>query len=241
MKRKPSKKIRIFLNLLLIALLLGLLEFLMPHFFLIPEVQFRRLERRNLVGPSTILGKESIDHSYCDEMYVAETEDGVILWLYGRKTVNSFFLYREKYAENMILAPRGSYGFMVVEDTLHLPIVLFDETPRAARAEIAFTLNVIYNGEEFEKSYRLEADRTAYGYFRFTLEAQAENEWEDLGAEAAALLRFCGISTSEDKHATTAIPVEITFYDVTGKLIETDTVFVRSDATITLEESGVTP
>ena len=59
--------------------------------------------------------------------------------------------------------------------------------------------------------------------------------------EAAALLQFCGISTSEDKYATTAIPVEITFYDVTGKLIETDTVFVRSDAAITLEESGVTP
>lgn len=241
MKRIPSKKVRIFRNIFILVLLLGLMDFLIADTFWVPENEFRRQERGNLVGPSTILGKEEIDHSYCHGMIVADAGDGVILWIYGRDIGRNFFTYREKYAENMIVAAPGSFGFMVVEDELHLPIVLFDNVPKAARAELDFTLHAIYNEEEFEKSYHLEAERTAQGYFHFTLEAKSESEWGDLGAEGAALNRFAYISTGESKYVDTTIPVAIRFYDITGQLIETDTVLVRSPAALYLEESGVTP
>lgn len=241
MKHTPSKKTRIFRNLLILILLIGLMDFLIADAFLIPENQFRREERGNLLGPSTILGKEEIDHSYCHGMIVADAGDGVILWIYGKDIGSTFFTYREKYEENMIVAVPGSFGFMVVEDELHLPIVLFDNVPKAARAELYFTLHVTYNEEEFEKSYHLEAERTAQGYFHFTLEAEADNERGDLGAEGAAINRLAYISTSESDYIDISIPVEIRFYDLTGQLIETDTVYVRSAAAIYAEENGVIP
>ena len=241
MKKTLTKQQRIFKNILLLAFFIGLMDFLSADVFLIPENQFRREERGNLVGPSTILGKEEIDHSYCQGMIVANTSDGVILWLYGKEIGTTFFTYREKYEENMIVAGPGSFGFMAVEDELHLPIVLFDNVPKAARAELDFTLNVNHNGDDFEKSYHLEAERTAQGYFHFTLDAKSESEWGDLGAEGAALNWFAYISTGESKYVDASIPVDIHFYDITGQLIETDTVFVRSPAALYREESGVTP
>lgn len=241
MKKTRSKKQRILRNLLFLLLAICLMDFLIGDFFLIPENQFRREERGNLVGPSTILGKEEIEHSYCQGMIVADAGDGVILWLYGGMFDQTYFTYREKYEENMIVAAPGSFGFMAVEDELHLPIVLFDNVPKAAQATLDFTLCVNYNGEDFEKANHLEADRTAQGYFHFTLDAKAENEQGDLGAEGAALSWFAYISTGESKYIDTIIPVDIHFYDITGQLIGEDTVFVRSPAAIYLEESGVTP
>lgn len=241
MKRTNSKKMRILKKMLILFLLAGLMDFLIADAFLIPENQFRREERGNMLGPSTILGKEEIDHSHCHGMIVADAGDGVILWLYGKDIGRTHFTYREKYAENMIVAAPGSHGFMYVTDTLHLPIVLFDNVPKAARAELDFTLSVVYNGEEFEKNYHLEANRTARGYFHFTLEAEAETEQGDLGAEGAAINRFAYISTSESDYVDLSIPVEIRFYDLTGQLIETDTVYVRSGASLYAEENGVMP
>lgn len=241
MKRTLSKKKRILRNLLLLVLLVGLMDFLIADAFLIPENQFRREERGNLVGPSTILGKEEIDHSYCHGMIVADAGDGVILWLYGRDIGRTHFTYREKYGENMILAGPGSFGFMYVTDTLHLPIVLFDNVPKAARAELDFTLSIDYNDVPFEKSYHLEAERTAQGYFHFTLEAEGESERGDLGAEGAAINRFAYISTSESDYIDISIPVDIRFYDLTGQLIGSDTVYVRSGAALYVEENGVMP
>lgn len=241
MKRMLSKKALIFRNILILMLLVGLMDFLIADVFLIPENQFRREEQGNMLGPSIILGKERIDHSYCHGMIVADTGDGVILWMYGKDIGHTFFTYRDKYAENTIVAAPGSHGFLYVTDTLHLPIVLFDNVPKAVRAELDFTLNVIYNEVEFEKSYHLESKRTAQGYFHFTLEAEADNERGDLGAEGAAINRFAYISTSESDYIDLSIPVEIRFYDLTGRLIETDTVHVRSAAAIYAEENGVIP
>lgn len=241
MKATKSKKYRILRNLLISFLLIVLIDFLIADAFLIPENEFRREERGNLVGPSTILGKEAIDHSHCHGMIVADAGDGVVLWLYGKDIGRTYFSYREKYEENMIVAAPGSFGFMFVTDTLQLPIVLFDNVPKAAEATLDFTLTTNYNGEDFSKHYHLETKRTAQGYFLFTLETAADNERGDLGAEGAAINRFAYISTGESKYADLAIPVDIRFYDLIGQLIETDTVYVRSDATVYLEESRVTP
>lgn len=241
MKRTLTKKQRLFRNLLILVLLVGLMDFLISDAFLFPELQFRKEERGHLVGPSTILGKEEIDHDYCDSMIIGKTQEGVILWLYGEDIGRTYFIYRKNYDDNMIVTGSGSLGSIITADEVHLPIVLFDSVPKASRAEISFTLSEVYNDVYYEKTYQLEAQRSAQGYFLFTLHAEAENTWEGLGAEGAMLRIFANISANLFSYIQYAIPVEIRFYDITGTLIETDTVTLRSEAAIYLEESGVIP
>jgi hypothetical protein len=239
MKRTTSKKLRILRNLLILTLLIGLMDFLIADFFLIPEHQFRREEHGNLVGPSTILGKEEIDLGPFQGMIVAETGQTVILWLYGEDIGRTQFICRNKYDDNMLIAPPGTGGFSLVSDEIHLPIVLFDNTPRATRAEIEFTLREMWDGTDFEKTYLLEAGRDSDGFFLFTLDATGQ--WPGLGAEGAALNTLTNISSNRDTYVHRSIPVQIRFYDITGALIETDSITIVSEAALYLEENGVNP
>lgn len=239
MKRTLTRKQRLVRNLLILLLIAGVMDFLIADAFLIPEKQFRREERGNMVGPSTILGQEKIDLGPFQGMILGETREGVILWLYGEDIGRTQFIYREKYSENMLVAPPGPGGFVFLTDELHLPIVLFDNVPRASRAEIEFTLEEMYDEQDFKKSYHLEADRNVQGYFLFTLDA--EGQWPGLGAEGMALTTLANISANTDTYVQRSIPVEIRFYDITGALIKTDMVTLRSGASIHLEESEVTP
>ena len=239
MKRTLTRKQRIVRNLLILLLIAGVMDFLIADAFLIPEKQFRREERGNMVGPSTILGQEEIDLGPFQGMILGETEEGVILWLYGEDIGRTQFIYREKYSEHKLVAPPGPGGFVFLTDELHLPIVLFDNVPRASRAEIEFTLEEMYDDQDFKKAYHLEADRNVQGYFLFTLDA--EGQWPGLGAEGVALTTLANISSNTDTYVQRSIPVEIRFYDITGALIKTDMVTLRSGASIHLEESEVTP
>lgn len=239
MNQTSSKKLRILRNLLTLTLLIYFMDFLIADFFLIPENQFRREERGNLVGPSTILGQEEIDLGPFQGMIIAETDEIVILWLYGEDIGRTQFICRNKYDENILIAPPGNGGFVFLTDKLHLPIVLFDNVPRAARVEISFTLKELIDEKEFEKTYLLEAQRSRQGYFLFTLEAEAQ--WPGLGAEGAALNTLTNISSNRDTYVHRSIPVDIRFYDIAGTLIETDTVTIVSEALLYLEESGVNP
>ena len=56
-----------------------------------------------------------------------------------------------------------------------------------------------------------------------------------------ALTTLANISVNTDTYVQRSIPVEIRFYDITGALIKTDMVTLRSGASIHLEESEVTP
>ena len=239
MKRTPSKKLRLLRNLLILIALVGLMDFLIADFFLIPEHQFRREERGNLVGPSAILGKEEIDLGPFQGMIVAKTEKTVVLWLYGEDTGRTQFICRDKYNDHMLIAPPGTGGYSLVTDEIHLPLVLFDSTPKANRAELEFTLTEWFDGVDFEKTYHLEAQRNQHGYFLFTLDA--EGQWPGLGAEGAALNTLTNISSNRDTYISRSIPVVIRYYDITGALIETDTITIVSEATLYLEESGVNP
>lgn len=226
MKRTPSKKLRILRNILLMVPLIGLLNFLMSDAFLSPENAFRREERGRLLGSSTILGREEIDYADYQGMILADAGDGVILWVYGVDISRNDFIYREKYTENVILAVPAPYGFLQTTNEVHLPIVLFDSVPKAVRAELYFQLSTTLDEEEFEKDYFLEAERSAPGYFHFSLDAESESELDGLGVEGHAIHRFTYLSTGNRSYAPLTVPVEIRFYDVTGKLIETDTVYV---------------
>lgn len=220
MKRTLSKKPRILGNLFLAALLLCLIVFFSGNDLLSPEKAFRRHERGHLVGPSTILGYEQIDYEDYSGMIVADAGDGVILWFYGEENWHNYFIYREKYTENLILTAPFDWAY----DEVQIPVVLFDCVPKAACAELRFKLHD--DRENLEKEYRLKANRSAKGYFLFALENDL-HYGSTVDGDSEQLHYFCKISIGE-VISNLIVPVEIRFYDTDGKLIETDTVYVRS-------------
>lgn len=237
MKKTISKQKRILCNLLLILAALLLMEFLTSNYLKIPVLQFRREERGNLLGPSRILGTEEIRHRPYDHMIIADDGDGVILWLWGEDLDRTQLVYREKYTDPLLLAAPGnmSFGF---ESEIHAPIVLFDRKPKAARAEIEFTVDIDYNGKEYITTYVLESERTAQGYFLFTLDLEASGAL-GLGGEGAAVSRFVNISANRETYPDYCYPVQVRFYDILGNLIGEETTEVRSAAAVWLEKTGL--
>ena len=228
MKKTFSKKTRVLRNILLLILLILAVDYFSGLPAPIPEIQFRREERAHLVGPGQILGIEEIDFSWYDTMIVARTEQGVILWTSGQDLDRSALVYREQKKENLLLAAPGSMSYLTIADTVELPLVLFDRCPRAARAEILFTLKDTVNGEPFEKTYHLSSERTASGYFLFTLNA-GKGQPYSLEEEALILRAFAEIASGQNTRHDYSVPVQIRFYDLNNTSIGEETILISGD------------
>lgn len=196
-----------------------------------PEMQLRREEKANLIGPSAILGTEAIRSTGFDRLIAADAGDGVILFSYNSNYYDSNQLvYREKTGNITVVAAPESEPFWAFTKEMDLNILVFDTYPEAVHAEMAFTLrtegsiqNIPFN---FEKAYLLEADRTNAGYFRFTYTA---SDPEMLGPEGAALQTFAEISSSlRASYLEDRIPVTVRLYDASRKLIGQETVTLLS-------------
>lgn len=230
MKKTTSRKVQVLRNILLLILLLTAAYYFSGLPIPIPELRFRKEEKAHLVGPGRILGKEEIDFSYYETMIVAETEEGVILWVSGNDLDRSDLVYKEKNGGNLLLAAPGHLGYMTVADEVHLPLVLFDRHPRAVRAELQFTLREIINGEEFEKTYFLSADRETSGYFLFTL--NVESDWPDgTDEERLTLQIFANIASGKGNQQDYNVPVQIWLYDGRDKLIAEDSILISGEPT----------
>lgn len=222
MKRTISKPKRVLWNLALIVLILTAAGFFSGTPFPVLRFQFRMEERAKLIGPSEILGVEEIDFSWCDRMIISETEDGAILWISGRSYDTSSLAYREKGEGSLLMAPSGSVGS---GEGVTLPLVLFDDQPRARQAELRFTLKTIHNNEDFEKSYKLTAERTAQGYFLFILEDESIG-WLNAEVEVATLQIFLNASADSGKNPEYIVPVQVYYYDGTGEQIAQETITI---------------
>lgn len=222
MKKIISRKVQVLRNILLLILLIFAIVYFSGLPVPIPELQFRRDERAHLVGPGDILGIEEIDFSNYETMIVAETEEGVILWVSAPGIARSDLVYQEKDGENLLLAAPGYLGFMTVTDEVHLPLILFDRQPRAIHAEIQFTLREVIDGETFEKTYRLSADRKTSGYFLFTLNSDESYNYH----EGLALQIFANIASHREHRQDYSIPVQLRFYDGRDQLIAEETLMI---------------
>lgn len=225
MKKHISNRRKALRNVLLLILLILALGYFSGLPIPIPELQFRREERAHLVGPGTILAIADIDYSHYETLIIAETEQGVILWVSAPEIDRSDLLYQEKRGDTLLLPAPGSLGFMTVTDEVHLPLVLFDHHPRASRAEIQFTLREEIDGEIFEKTYSLSAERTASGFFLFTLHSDESYTYH----EGLTLQIFANIASNREHRQNYNVPVQIRFYDVRGELIADETVIVSGD------------
>ena len=237
MKKTVSKQKRIACNVLLVVLLLLVMNFLTGNLFVWPEYQFRMEEHGNLLGPSKILGTEQINHGSFQNMIVADDGNGVILWLWGEDLDRTQLIYREKYSDPLLMAAPGDWNFGMF-DEIHVPMVLFDSEPRAARAEIEFTVAINYNGREYEDSYTLESQRTAQGYFLFTMDMETSSAM-GLGGPGAAFGRLVDVSANREKYPQYCYPIQVRFYDLLGNRIGEQTIEVRPASANWLEEQGL--
>lgn len=142
-----------------------------PH----PNLAFRRTERANLVGPSTILFSEEVDHYYYDHLVVAETEQGVITWV---DDDSWGFNYLEKTGDiTVVAAPKEPFDWGYGYWASTLPVFLVDDHPEAVRAELELDIVGYYahnlNGEllhePLDHHFSLTADREQEGCFYFPL------------------------------------------------------------------------
>lgn len=225
MKYTISNRAKALCNFLLLLLLMLAVVYFSGLPIPIPKIQFRFEERAHLIGPGNILSIEEIDFSYFETMIVAETDEGVILWVSAPEIDRSDLVYQEKTGDNLLLAAPGSLGFMTVTDKVHLPLVLFDRHPRATHAEMQFTLQEEVDGVFFEKAYCLSADRTASGFFLFTLNTDNSYTYP----EAVTLQIFANIASCREHQQNYSVPVQIQFYNGRGELIIEETVIVSGD------------
>ena len=112
---------------------------------------------------------------------------------------------------------------MTAADQIHLPLILFDSQPGAARAEIQFTLSEVINGEVFEKTYFLASDRQTTGYFLFMLDAGESDD------ERLTLQSFANIASEQGKRTNYSIPVQVRFYNGRGGLIAEETIIISGE------------
>ena len=235
-----QKILRIARNLLLSVVLLGLFYLFTGCPDMMVEQAYRRAEKRNLVGPGDILAvlKVDINGGY-NRLLLAETGKGVLQYCYRAENLgyiqgNTFssyegdLVYREKQGAVSIMAATGlhyEYG----PDPKTLPLILFDEVPKAVRAEIEFqtTGSVVgttgdFDAPTYDFSYRLEAEREYGGLFVFELTTDGTD------AENLAVARVSDLYTHRVDRSS-RIPVTVRLYDQKDTLIYEGTVHLEND------------
>ncbi len=225
------RKLRAITNLVLItAFAMALYVFIDSPAFS-EEVQYRREERANHVGPAQILDMLPLDSFYrYEKVLLADDGDGVILYQYDENRGD--LTYRKKTGDITVLALPGD-SFSTSEwqrqKSAEHPIFVFDDYPDAVRAELNITLSCEYNSENFQKAYTLEARRQSPGYFLFTLCVSNPN---GLGAEGEALYQLSHISSdvAYGRFFDVAFPATVRLYDETDALVCERSVTIRTIA-----------
>lgn len=246
--RGKPRPVRVLCNLLLIALLVLLVWVFRDYPTLTAEQAYRQACAREMIEPgeiiATVQGNWSSRYGGCyigyERLLAAKNEEGVILCSY-REGNNGFFpelggtverlRYREA-GENVTLMTVRSNGSFWDSDTyVEVPLVLFDEVPKAVRAELDLYLHTSgeSNGTPFDEEYEyhLESTRKQSGLFEFCIQAgDGENE---LGVEAIALRSLCFLF---DDFASdyTDYPAAVRLYDRNDVLIYEEELLLRSVA-----------
>lgn len=177
--RIPRKR-QVAVNLICIVVCLFLLYIFVdaPTFTL--EWAYRRAERRNLVGPGTILGIEELDCMWDDTIVIAETGEGVILFTkkHDENTPVNTLVYRERESDVMVCGTPQWLSSIFPPEGDDLTLVIFDDYPEAVRAELDIELywQDAQSQKEYRYRYSLDGSRKNPGYFRLDLDYQWKEE-----------------------------------------------------------------
>ncbi|MGN1004182.1 MAG: hypothetical protein ACI4O5_05030 [Oscillospiraceae bacterium] len=229
------RPVRIVRNIVLAVVLLFLFYVFCGCPDMTAEQAYRRAEERNLVGPGEILGilDVNISGGY-DRLLLAETDAGVVQFCYRYENLgflkgHSFssyegnLIYREKEGVVTLMAATGEmYHSGPGEKTL--PLILFDDCPKAVRAELDLRLTGTYNSSDYDYTYHLDAQRTAGGYFAFDLISNSKTEKENF-----AISQVSGLY-AQSGGAGEKIPAAVRLYSQFDELIYEGEATLRSAA-----------
>ena len=246
------RKIRVFINIICIILLISAAYILLGCPALTPTQAFRRVEKTNLVGPAEIIEIVDLPNGLYDHVLVADDGDGLVLFLYNDFDFRwlSDFLYREK-SDGITVVPVPNHTLFGADlYELDMPILVFHDHPGAVRAELELVIdegmgvreNQWEEGGEvhveyFEKTYRMEAASDIDGYFRFDLHTESEDWYVDeygqnwgtpLDNEGWALQTLCRMITEFRAYLQEYATATVRLYDADDNLITEETVIIRS-------------
>lgn len=234
-RRAVPRPARIAGNLLLAAVLLCLFYVFCGCPDLTAEQAYRRAEERNLIGPGEILGILNVDISGgYDRLLLAKTDAGVVQFCYRQEnlgvwkghTFSSYegnLIYREKEGVVTLMAATGE-KFWSDQEEKALPLILFDDCPKAVRAQLDLHLIGEYNSSDYDFTYHLDAQRAAGGYFVFDLISNSGTEKENYAISQVSRLY------EESGGAGEEIPVTARLYGQLDELIYEGDVKLRSAA-----------
>ena len=243
------RPVRILRNLLLVVILVGLIWLFRGCPALTVEQAYRRACARNLIEPGEIITTMQGDWSSrysrtyfgYDGILAAKSDHGVILYGYQRRhstgqifprfgIARDTLYYREGRKTVSVMTLRSNGWFSEHDSYVEVPLVLFDEVPKAVRAELDLYLDTsgVSNGTPFEGEYEyhLESTRKQSGLFEFCIQTgDGENE---IGPEAHALSSFCWMFN--DYNSYTSYPASVRLYDRNDVLIYEEDLLVQSVA-----------
>ena len=249
---KIPRKIRVFINILCIILLISAAYILLGCPALTPTQAFRRVEKSNLVGPAEIIEIIDLPNGLDDHVLVADDGEGVVLFHYDDFEFRWFsdFLYREKSQGITVLPVPNHTLFGSDLYVVDLPILVFHDHPGAIWAELELVIDEGMGVREtqweeggevhieyFEKTYRMEAVKYIDGYFRFNLHTESEDWYVDeygqtrgtpLGNEGWALQTLCRMMSEFRTYLQEYATATVRLYDVENNLITEETVIIRS-------------
>ena len=249
---KIPRKIRVFINIIAIILLISAAYILLDCPALTPTQAFRRVEKSNLVGPAEIIEIIDLPNGLDDHVLVADDGDGVVLFMYSDFEFRweNYFLYREKSPGITVLPVPNHNHFCADLYELDMPILVFHDHPGAVRAELELIIDEGMGVREtqweeggevhveyFEKTYRMEAASDIEGYFRFNLHTESEDWYVDeygqnrgtpLGNEGWALQTLCRMITEFRAYLQEYATATVRLYDADDNLIAEETVIIRS-------------
>lgn len=234
--RRIPRRVRIVRNLLLAAVLLCLFYIFAGCPDMTAEQGYQRALRRSLLGPGEVVGILNVDvNGGYNRLLLGETGEGVTLYCYRHENLgflkgNTFsswegtLVYREK-GETVTVVAAPGVDCTAYQEEIHAPIILFDECPKAVRAELNMRLTGTYDSEDYEFAYSLEAAREAGGYFVFDLSAQGNKQayW----TEGFAIERLSRLYWDTGGRAN-EYPAVVRLYDRNNALIYEETLFFRS-------------
>ena len=152
------------------------------------EQAFRREERANLLGPSTILFNEKVENYTFGEVILAETENSVITWVdddwFG-------FNYHEKTGDiTVVTAPAYWFNFGQHWFEVNLPVFVVDDHPEAVQAVLELDIQGVFvhnhNGQRLEEplnhQFSLNANREKDGFFQFQMLLPYLDQFDENGA-----------------------------------------------------------
>lgn len=201
-------------------------------------IVFRNTERKNLVGPSSIVDINK--DWYYNKMIVGETEHGICLLGQNRSSTSPFekptyrFSYVEKTGNITLVSPAYEYTCQQIGEQETQPVYLFIEHPLATSAELTLQIrgeyNHVLNYSTFQdmdlildETFHATALREKEGFFYYFL--QAENI-HGSAALAALSQKTSGAFYYEVSNANVTITAIVTLYNVQGSQIAEYTIIL---------------